>query len=255
MTVRSLIHFLRKRAFQGKYKVAIVADSQRLNQAAANAFLKTLEDKKQSTDPRINPSINEINKAFKEALRIGSENVVNQLGAVDGFNADPAIHIPLPKKLKSVKQMLAKIGMRKEVDDLELKLNRAAEAATPKAKELFLQSITEMTFDDVKGVYEGPEDSATQYFKKKMSPSLSKEMRSIIETSLSEVGAIKAYDKIMGKYKKLPFVPDVKADLTKHVIKKGMNGIFYYLAKEEVAIRKNPAKQTTDLLKKVFGDI
>jgi len=214
-------------------------------------LLKSLEDKKQTNTP----SLNEINKAFKQALRIGSKNVVNKLSAVDGFNADPAIHIPLPKKLKSVKKILAKFGMRKEVKDLELKLNRAAEAATPKAKELFLQSITAMTFDDVKNIYEGPGDSATQYFKKKMSPSLSKEMRSIIESSLSEVGAIKAYDKVMGKYKKLPFVPDVKADLTKHVIKRGMNGIFYYLAKEEAAIRKDPAKQTTDLLKKVFGHI
>ncbi len=216
-------------------------------------FLKTLEDKKQSADPGINPSLNEISKAFKEALRIGSENVVSQLSAIDGFNKDSAIHIPLPKNLKSVKKVLAKFGMRKEIKDLELKLNRAAEAATPKAKELFLQSINEMTFDDVKSIYEGPDDSATQYFKKKMTPPLSKEMRSIIEASLSKVGAIKAYDKVMEKYKKLPFVPDVKADLTKHVVKKGMNGIFYYLAKEEAAIRKDPAKQTTDLLKKVFG--
>lgn len=44
MTLRSLIHFLRKRAFQGRYKVAIVADAQRMNNAAANAFLKTLEE-------------------------------------------------------------------------------------------------------------------------------------------------------------------------------------------------------------------
>ncbi len=217
-------------------------------------FLKSLEDNKQSTGSSINPSISEINKAFKEALRIGSENVVSQLSAIDGFNKDPAIHIPLPKNLKSVKKVLEKFGMRKEAKDLELKLNRAAEAATPKAKELFLQSITAMTFDDVKSIYEGPEDSATQYFKEKMSPPLSKEMRSIIESSLSEVGAIKAYDKVMGKYKKLPFVPDVKADLTKHVVKRGMNGIFYYLAKEEAAIRKDPVKQTTDILKKVFGD-
>jgi DNA polymerase III delta prime subunit len=49
MTLRSLIHFLRKRAFQGRYKVAIVADSQRLNQAAANAFLKTLEEPPDNT--------------------------------------------------------------------------------------------------------------------------------------------------------------------------------------------------------------
>ncbi|MDH3393507.1 MAG: DUF4197 domain-containing protein [Desulfobulbaceae bacterium] len=32
-----------------------------------------------------------------------------------------------------------------------------------------------------------------------------------------------------------------------------MDGIFYYVAKEEAAIRENPVRQTTDLLKRVFG--
>jgi len=49
MTLRSLIRFLRKRAFQGRYKVAIVADAQRMNNAAANAFLKTLEEPPEQT--------------------------------------------------------------------------------------------------------------------------------------------------------------------------------------------------------------
>lgn len=31
-----------------------------------------------------------------------------------------------------------------------------------------------------------------------------------------------------------------------------MDGIFYYIAKEETGIRKDPAKQTSALLKKVF---
>jgi len=44
MTIRSLIHFLRRRAFQSPYKVAIIADGHRMNPAAANAFLKTLEE-------------------------------------------------------------------------------------------------------------------------------------------------------------------------------------------------------------------
>ena len=199
------------------------------------------------------PSIGEIGKAFKQALRIGSKKVVEQLGNVDGFNADPAIHIPLPKELNTVKTVLTNVGMTQIVDDLELKLNRAAEAATPKAKKLFRQAITEMTFDDVKKIYEGPDDSATRYFQKKMTPPLSKEMRPIVENSLSQVGAIQAFDNVMGNYQELPFVPDVKADLTNHVVQKGMDGIFYYLAKEETAIRKDPVKQTTDLLKKVFG--
>lgn len=198
-------------------------------------------------------SESEIGQAFKEALHIGSNNVVQQLGQLDGFNADPKIHIPLPEELNTVKTVLTKIGMSQTVDDLEMKLNRAAENATPKAKELFWQSITEMTFDDVMTIYKGPEDSATEYFRSKMSPQLKKEMRPLIENSMAQVGAIQTYDNVIGQYRAMPFVPDVKADLTDHVLEKGIDGIFYYIAKEEAAIRQNPAKQTTDLLKRVFG--
>ena len=86
-----------------------------------------------------------------------------------------------------------------------------------------------------------------------MSQPLAKEMRPIVENTLSEVGAVQAYDKVMGQYRTLPFVPDVKADLTNHVIDKGLAGIFHYLAEEEAAIRQNPAKRTTELLQRVFG--
>lgn len=199
------------------------------------------------------PSTSEIGNAFKNALSIGTKNVVGQLGAKDGFNADPSIHIPLPGELQTVKTMLARVGMSQSVDDLELRLNRAAEAATPKAKALFLQAIKEMTFEDVRKIYAGPEDSATRYFQSKMTPALKREMQPIVEKSLSQVGAIQSYDAVMGQYKALPFVPDVKANLTDHVLQKGMDGIFYYIAKEEAAIRRDPAKQTTALLKKVFG--
>lgn len=126
------------------------------------------------------PSYAEIGEAFKQALRIGSENVVKQLGTMDGFNADPSIHIPLPEELNTIKTMLSKIGMSQLADDLELKLNRAAESATPKAKNLFLQAITDMTFEDIKNIYEGPENSATKYFQNKMSPPLKKEMQPIV---------------------------------------------------------------------------
>jgi hypothetical protein len=195
----------------------------------------------------------EISEGLKDALRVGTETVVNQLGQTDGFNTDPAVHIPLPESLDTVNSMLRKVGMSSMLDDLETKLNRAAEEATPKAKEIFWQAIQEMTLDDVKAIYEGPDDSATRYFQSKMSPALAQEMKPIVEKSLAEVGAVQAYDNVMGQYRSMPFVPDVKADLTDHVINKGMDGIFYYLAKEEAAIRQNPAKRTTEILQKVFG--
>ena len=57
----------------------------------------------------------------------------------------------------------------------------------------------------------------------------------------------------MEKYKSLPLVPDVKGNLTDYTVEEALDGIFYYLAKEEKAIRENPAKQTTALLKKLFN--
>jgi hypothetical protein len=195
----------------------------------------------------------EIGNGLKEALLVGSESVVSQLGKTDGFNLDQAIHIPLPEKFNTVKSVLGKIGMAPMLDDLELKLNRAAEVATPKAKELFVQAISEMTFEDVMNIYNGPEDAATRYFQDKMTPPLAREMQPVVEQSLAEVGAVQAYDNVMGEYRSIPFVPDVKADLTTYVIEKGMDGIFYYMGVEEAAIRQNPAKRTTDLLQRVFG--
>lgn len=195
----------------------------------------------------------EIGEGLKEALRVGTQTVVKQLGAADGFNADPDIHIPLPKALGQVRSVLRKVGMASMMDDVELKLNRAAEAATPKARTLFVDAIKAMTLEDVKGIYNGPEDAATRYFQQKMSAPLALEMKPIVDASLAEVGAIKAYDGVMSQYKSIPMVPDVKADLTNHVLTKGLAGIFHYVAKEEAAIRKDPLKQTTKILKRVFG--
>ncbi|MDQ6982464.1 MAG: DUF4197 domain-containing protein [Mariprofundus sp.] len=190
---------------------------------------------------------------LKDALRVGSKNVVGQLGKTDGFNADPKIHIPLPESLQTVKSTLSTIGMGSMMDDLELKLNRAAELATPKAKRIFGNAIREMTFDDARKILNGPDDAATQYFKGKMSAPLSDEMRPIVKKALNQAGAVQAYDGVMGKYRDIPFVPDVKTNLTQHVVGLGMAGIFHYMAEEEAAIRKNPVKRTTDILKKVFG--
>ena len=109
-----------------------------------------------------------------------------------------------------------------------------------------------MSINDAKKILTGPDDAATQYFKDKMSKPLSTEMRPVVQSALNEAGAVQAYDSVMGEYSALPFVPDVKANLTQHVLDLGLQGIFLYMAEEEAAIRKNPAKRTTEILKKVF---
>lgn len=198
-------------------------------------------------------AVGEIAAGLKEALRVGSDRVVGTLGVKDGFNSRSDVHIPLPGTLKKVQSALKRVGMSDMADDLELRMNRAAEAAVPKAKSLFWNAIEQMTLDDAKRILDGPDNAATEYFRGKMSPPLARDMRPIVDNELSSVGAVQAYDRMMGQYKQIPFVPDAKADLTEHVLEKAIDGVFLYLGREEAAIRNNPAKRTTQLLQKVFG--
>ncbi len=198
-------------------------------------------------------SENDIAAGLKEALRVGSEAVVDRLGRADAFNADPKIHIPLPENFGTVQRALGRVGMSGMLDDLELRLNRAAEAATPKAAAIFRDAIAAMSWDDVRKIYDGPDDAATQYLRSRMLAPLKAEMRPVIDGSLAEVGAVRAYDNVMAQYRAVPFVPDVKADLSEHVLERGLDGLFLYIAREEAAIRNEPVKRTTELLRKVFG--
>lgn len=195
----------------------------------------------------------EIVEGLKEALRVGSSRVVEQLGTVDGYYQDPQIHIPLPDNLQKVRSALKTVGMSGLMDDLEVQLNRAAERAAGKARPLFMEAISAMTIEDAMQIYRGPDDAATRYFENRMSEPLAEEMRPIVAESLQEVGAVQTYDAAVGRYKALPFVPDMQTDLTGYVIERGMAGMFHYLAKEEAAIRSNPVRRTTDILQKVFG--
>lgn len=195
----------------------------------------------------------EIGDGLREALRVGTEQVVAQLGQRGGFNDDSRIHIPLPGSLAQVDRVLGRFGMSGLTDDLEMRLNHAAEVATPKAKKLFINAISEMSIEDAHGILTGPNDAATSYLRSKMGPELEKEMQPIVRRALNDAGAMKAYNAVMKDYDKLPYMPDVKADLRGYVVDKAMDGIFYYVAKEEADIRANPAARTTDILKRVFA--
>jgi hypothetical protein len=224
-----------------------------ISDSGTAGWLDKLKDKLGGGSETSALTTTEVGSGLKEALRVGTETVVGNLGKPDGFNLDPAIRIPLPGQLERVKKTLNKVGMDSALTELETRLNRAAELATPKAKRLFFQAINDMTLDDVMGIYNGPEDSATQYFKSKMSAPLALEMKPVVDDSLADAGAAKTYDTVMQRYNAIPFVPEVDADLSSYVVDKGMDGIFYYLAQEEAAIRQDPAKRTTDLLKRVFA--
>ncbi len=232
--------------------------------SAAGLFDKFKEDLNKATDEVTSGgsdssgsssalSLDQITEGLLEALKVGTETVVGQIGAADGYNGDPDIHIPLPDQMQQAQSWLRKFGLSGMADEVEEKLNRGAEAAAPKTKEIIWNAIAAMTMEDAKAIYDGPDDAATQYFRKVSTADLTETVRPIIDQSLHDVGAIAAYDNLLGEYQKYPLVPDIKSDLTAHATDLALEGLFHYLAIEEANIRNNPVARTTDILKNVFG--
>jgi Protein of unknown function (DUF4197) len=190
---------------------------------------------------------------LKEALRIGTDHAVLRTGKQDGYFGNPLIKILLPDSIQTAEKGLRLAGFGPQVDELVLSMNRAAEKAAPKAKEIFVGAITSMTIDDATKILNGGDTSATDFFKRKTSTSLYKEFRPIVDNTMQQVGTVQKYNEVLGGGNKLPLVKAEKLDVGHYVTDKALDGLFLIVAEEERDIRKNPAARVTDLLKDVFG--
>ncbi len=195
----------------------------------------------------------EVTQGLKEALRIGTEKAVANTGRPDGFLGNDLIKILLPKKFRTLEKGLRLAGQGDKVDTFITSMNRAAEQATPKAKSIFVDAITSMTIDDAKGLLNGGDTAATDFFKAKTSDKLYQTFRPVIDNSMNKVGTVQRYNALLGQAKKLPLVKTQSLDVGDYVTNKSLGGLFLMVAQEEKRIRTNPAARVTDLLQTVFG--
>jgi hypothetical protein len=197
-------------------------------------------------------SDSKIVSGLKQALQVSTSKAVALTGRPDGFLKNEAIRIALPPRLETVGRGMRMLGMGDKVDALETGMNRAAEQATPQAKQIFLAALRKMTFDDARQILTGKDTAATEYFKRTSSADLTTAFSPIVHTSMEHVGVVQQYDKVI---KSAPGGSAIanEFDLDKYVVGKTLDGLFYMLGQEEQKIRKNPAAQTTALLKEVFG--
>jgi uncharacterized protein DUF4197 len=190
---------------------------------------------------------------LKQALTNGAQSAVAKLGKQDGFMSDPRVKIPLPSSMKRAEAVMHSIGAGKQVDDLVLRMNRAAEAAVPKAKPLLVDAAKKMTVQDAKGILTGGPDSATQYFKRTTSEPLAKQFKPIVVKAMEKVKLAEKYDEIAASGAKFGLVKDEDANLEDYITRKTLDGLFVGIADEEKKIRENPTAAASAIVKKVFG--
>lgn len=190
---------------------------------------------------------------LKQALEIGSERAAGTLGRVDGYLSNPPVHIPVPDQLERTEDLLRKLGAGKYADQFVTSLNRAAEAAAPKAKPIFVDVIRNMTIEDAVGILRGKDDAATQYFRRHSQDRLTVIFRPVVARTTEAVGVTAYYKRFVQKAASTGLVDTRGLDLDDYVTRKALDGLFYMLAQEERRIRQDPIARTTELLRQVFG--
>lgn len=226
----------------------------------AESVISVLEDELPLTEE-------EVVKGLKEALRVSTDSAVSIVSVTNGFYKDQLIKILLPPEAKVITDnmnhpMLKTIGITDMVNDVILRMNRAAEDAAKEATPIFVNAIRSMTIQDAFNILNGSDTAATHFFRQKTYNQLKSKFKPKISTSLNKplvanVSANKAWSTLTNGYNQVAnFVPGwnkVNTQLDEYVTRKALNGLFLKVANEEKQIRKDPFARVTDILERVFG--
>jgi len=198
----------------------------------------------------------EISSGLRLALKKGIYRAVDTLGSANGFYHSSRFRISVPKKLNKVAKTLRKVGLSKVVRRFELTLNRAAESAVNKIIPIFTQAISDMSIEDAVSILRGSSTAATDYFRERTSVQLVDEMLPVVQKATARAGVTVAYKKMVSKLVFMrQFVNQDDLELDRYITNLAIRGIFTLIAEEEQAIRSNPVKRSSRLLRKVFRSL
>lgn len=190
---------------------------------------------------------------LKAALERGSQQAVARLGKADGFLGNPQVKIPLPDSLARAERLMRRVGAGRYADEVIVAMNRAAEAAVPEARALFLESIRKMTVQDAKAILTGGETAGTDYFRRTTRTPLHQRFLPIVKRATARVKLAQKYNQYADRGARLGLVKEEHADLDRYVTQKALDGLYFMVAEEEKKIRKDPVGTGKSILRKVFG--
>lgn len=211
----------------------------------------------------------EVVSGLKEALITGAKNSAQQLAVENGYYGDEAIKILLPDEAKVIIDNLSKLpGGDKLVQDVVLRINRAAEDAAKDVAPIFINSVKQMTINDAFSILKGEDNAATGYlrtttynelyalYKPKIQASTEKKIVGNISTKDSWIALTGKWNNLANSVAgRLASLKTVNTDLDQYLTNKALNGMFMKVEQEELKIRKDVSARISPILQRVFGSL
>lgn len=192
-------------------------------------------------------------QGLRAALEKGAQAAVAALGVEGGFLNNPQVRIALPDGLRKLESLLRGLGRGPDLDALTASMNRAAELAVPQARSLLSQAIKSMSVQDAKSIISGGDESVTQFFREKTVKPLTERFLPIVTATVSRIGLAQRYNDLAGQAARFGLVDEKSSSVQRYVTGKSLDGLYFMIAQQERAIRADPVKAGSDILRKVFG--
>ncbi|GAB4466458.1 MAG: DUF4197 domain-containing protein [Burkholderiaceae bacterium] len=190
---------------------------------------------------------------LKAALEQGANVAVQLLGKTDGFWGNDRVRIPLPEWLQRGEGALKLMGRGRDVEELKLGVNRAAEQAVPEAKHLLVNAVRTMSVQDARSILTGGDDSVTKFFAEKTRAPLTTRFLPIVTRVTGRIGLARQYNALASQGEKLGLVKPEQARIERHVTGKALDGLYFMIGEEERKIRRDPLSAGAAIARKVFG--
>ena len=198
-------------------------------------------------------SNSEVSQGLKTALGRGADIAVQELGRENGFYGSSKWRIPLPPAIAKAENLMRMAGLGQQADNLDLAINRAAEAAVPEAKDLLIAAVRDMTLQDAKGILTGGNEAATTYFRRKTEAPLTRKFLPIVARATDKVGLAQTYNRFAGEAAQFGLVQQDQASIQQYVTRQALDRLYQAIGEQERAIRADPVGTGSRLLSKVFG--
>ena len=192
-------------------------------------------------------------RGIKEALSLASMNATNRLAQPNGFWGNPQVRIPLPGVLGQTQRTLSRMRMSGPLDQLQENLNHAAESVMPQAASLFTNAVRTITIADAIDIVRGGDTSATSYLRGRTETRLTTLLRPPMTRALTDSGAFALMRTALREVGMSSMTSDLRTEVINFSTAKALDGCFYFIAEEERAIRRDPWRRTSDILRRVFG--
>jgi hypothetical protein len=194
----------------------------------------------------------EATRGLRDALGLAATNATHQLAQPHGFWSDLNVRIPLPGVLGQSQAALSRFGRSAPLDELQPNLKHAAETTMPRAAGLFADAVRTITIADAIAIVRGGSDSATQYLRGRTQTRLTNLLKPPMRDALTQSGAFTLLRTALREVGMSSMAPQLRTEVTDFSTAKALDGCFHYIAEEERAIRGNPARRTSETLRRVF---